>query len=415
MVIVYYKGTLREIPESERKSIAKQLKTIDDFTQEEIQGSATKLKLGSYNIVDRPPTPAELSYIPDSLAASHHSLYPNFWTTDIIVQHQQLRSAKLGISSTSTGIRETRQEDRRPSLTVQTPVTEHPLQTPEEEFLEAPPIRYNPLITAPQATLPKPSGSRPPNMEVTLPMLVADAIRNISVVGLDVFDYQGFDPMKIRQIVLDKGSNTKTKPIKVKGVDINFFELHVGNDVAFMVTLGLMRGNGLKKIEQKSLPEMNAILKLMINAYGLQEKTDRSPIALTLMRIVNSFPEVAYAALVAGRGRDITGLGLTPLLANPVSFQMVQFENFKDYAMHFLLVSHHIDLVINKPPKKTTGLKELWNYMILSYKSPVIPNNKRLPGIGQVAPVLKGNFSFQNSPHWALIDQKIAANDASLL
>jgi hypothetical protein len=251
---------------------------------------------------------------------------------------------------------------------------------------------------------------------IDIPTLINNAIGNITFIDSSIFDYQGFDPIKIRELILVKGTSKNTQQVKVGGKTVSFLGNSVGNDVAFMVTLGLLRGNGLKKIEQKSVPELNAILRMMSSAYALVEKTDRSPTAITLMRVVNAFPEVAYAALLAGRGRDITGLGFTPVLANSVSFQMVHPNNFKDYAMHFLYVNHLVDKVINKPPKKITELKDLWNYMILSYNSSAAPVlAKRLNNIGIPSQPIKENFSFPASPYWLQIEQKIINNDASVL
>lgn len=405
MPLLYYKGTIREVTPADRKALCNKFQLSEFCTNLELQSK--KLNLQSFTIAHIDPLDFDLGSIPENIARAHSTEYPKFWTQGVLLKYNALTGSDLPVPG-----RQNQFDLSQPTPSIAVPpVQVTPVVQPTVGQIN--PVVSPILPAAPPLPLPQQSPSRTLNMDVS--QLVAQAMGSISLIDVNIFEYQGFDPNKIRQMVLALGSAVPEKVVQVGNRNINLGGRSIGNDLAFMVTLGLMRGNGIKKIEQKSLPGLNIMLKIVQGTYKLVEKTDGSATAITLMRIVNSFPEVAFAALSNGRGRNIASLQCSLVLANSVSFQMVKRENFKNYAMHFLYVNHRVDLIINKAPKKITPLKELWNYMILAFNSTVIPNESRMSNIGEPLAVNREHFSYTDKRLFDTIEQLISAGNAAVI
>lgn len=244
------------------------------------------------------------------------------------------------------------------------------------------------------------------NLEVS--QMVANALSSVNLVPIHLFEFDGFDPMKIRREVLRLGgAATAVSESLGESIKIDLHGPNVHNDLNIMITLGLMRGNSVTKILRKSHQHIVNVIRRLDTVYQLSASTGM----LSLMRIVNSFPDVALPTLLAGRGRNIVPeFTLDLVMANPVSFQAVKKSSFGKYAGHFFALAYLIDKVVNKGK---TSHKNLWNYMVMAYNSPVYsprmddigePNENPFSAVTGLANDLK-----------AEIEKKIAENDASVL
>nr|AJG39314.1 nucleocapsid protein [Shuangao Insect Virus 3] len=344
---------------------------------------------------------SDLVDIPVEVFEKQKSIYSHFWSKARIEQYEDLHDFEEEDSLSNKTLVDPENGPADKKEEQPDPILPLPLQTP--------------TLPLP-STFPGTSGLQVLSGIMDLSKLISSALNTVNAIDINLFNYEGFDPMVIRDLFFKISQEGNGITININGRAFDFHKGNSHNDLNFLVTLGLMRGNQLTKISNKSCKELQTALKAMIHRYKLKEKTDGMSTSLTLMRIVNSFPEIAYSVLQAGRGRDITGLGISVVLANSVSFQMVNRANFRKYAKHFLYVNQKIDRVINKKRKEGfTSLKELWNYLILAYNSPIIPDGKRVGDIGNPLAVDKNHFAISPSEEaiWDQINNKIDTNDPS--
>jgi hypothetical protein len=382
MPIIYSEGTFKDLPQKDFSELSKRklgvISTPQELTAYLCQNS---IPIKSYATYKGIISDKIYKSIPLSCFRKHRVLYPECWTAERV---------RLYLSANN--------------LT-------------EEQLLPVKPTTVNPK-SKPVTIDSTPSTSKGvmSDKQEELQNAIAKALESINIFDVGLFDYQGFDPIAIRKQVLDLG--TGYAPFKItleneKSTVLEFHGANVHNDLIFMVSTGLSRGNKIGKIEGKSRKDMVEIVREMKKAYKLREVAVDTN-ALTLMRIVNAFPEIAYAILKAGRGRNmIPSSSLSTLMSNPVSFQSVASKDFGKYAYHFLYVSQQIDFVINSAPnKKKTPLKDLWNYMILSYNSPIIKDRKGVleEPVGNAADLIVASDS--EDEIWSKIQNLISSNSA---
>lgn len=241
--------------------------------------------------------------------------------------------------------------------------------------------------TPKQGTIPKVASagaSGTQQNESSMDEVIRKAITAIKEISRDpsFYEYQGFDPLKMQERIVKTGKELEVATFEIDGSRINFHGKYVANDIAFLVSLGLMRGNNVDKMKKNSTEELVAILNDFVKGYHLRGKVSNSQNIITLMRVVASFPTVAYNAASSGRARNmVPELTDNLALSQPVCFQMVKRQSFGLYAAHFLTVAYKIDKIISTKP---TDIIKLWNYMILGYTSLASPESKRLANIGEV-------------------------------
>jgi hypothetical protein len=238
---------------------------------------------------------------------------------------------------------------------------------------------------------------RPPREMSTF---YADAFEALRLLSADAkfFEFKGFDSKKIIEVIKAKGSEAPQASFNVGGALMTYHGTKMGADVGFMVALALNRGNNIEKIAGKSGPELTAVLNSMRGVYQLKKQVE-GPLSITLMRVVQCYPDIAIEYLKTHRGQPIVDYGTSGLLCHPVGFQYVNRDNFSKYAWHFLHLANAIDRQLNSKTQKFTPIKNLWNYLVSAYTSELMPENKRVADIG--AP------KFTNKATWAspVVDQ----------
>lgn len=407
---VYFAGNIYDIGVSEWSKICKNIVGSTICTSADLCTKVNTLPQKYKNTFDslRKVTPSDSDFadIPREVFERQKTAYSHFWSKARIEQYENYhRIVEEGDSDSTLLGSDIDTTDKSEDYSNPTP-----LPTPSPR-----PINLQP-IPEPSRSQPLSAPSGLQSRIMDLSQLVSLSLESINLIDLNLFNYEGFDPVAIRNLVFKISQEGNGTTIAINGRPFEFHKGNSHNDLNFLVTLGLMRGNQLAKISSKSCKELQTVLKAMVQKYKLKEKTDGMSTTLTLMRIVNSFPEVAFNALQAGRGRDITGLGISVVLANSVSFQMVNRANFRRYAKHFLFVNQKIDRIINKKRKEGfTSLKELWNYLILAYNSPIIPDGKRYSDIGTPLGVERDHLILSQSEEaqWVQICAKVDSNDPS--
>lgn len=212
--------------------------------------------------------------------------------------------------------------------------------------------------------------------------VLADAITAIAELAraTGFVDYSGFDPSALRTAIAAKGAAAGSLRFKVGDSDMNFHGQFVSNDIACMVYTALNRGNNVRKIIQKSSKELQAVLSSLTKVYNITSNVENKS-SITLMRVVQCFPQVAHAYLAVNLGHPIVSTGSKAgLLNHPVGFQKVSERSFSKYAWHFFTLAVKIDQVIGKRP---TSNVNLWNYLVIGFTSKMMSSADRVDNIGE--------------------------------
>ncbi|KAE9528084.1 hypothetical protein AGLY_012506, partial [Aphis glycines] len=113
-----------------------------------------------------------------------------------------------------------------------------------------------------------------------------EAVRR-SIEGIDPFkkSIQGFDSSTLALALFKMRDDDVSKKY----------------DIVLMIAAYIERGNTVSKMDKNSLPSFANIIKKLIAIYGLVDKPESNPMAITLFRVAESFPFItcSYCSLVA--------------------------------------------------------------------------------------------------------------------
>lgn len=221
------------------------------------------------------------------------------------------------------------------------------------------------------------------------------------------FLYAGFDSELIRQSIKEKILKATVETVSIGGKNIVIGGGKITETATLVVAIGLFRGNKIGKIQNRSKHELSVILDRLTLMLGLKESVQDKATDITLTRAVQAFPDIAYALLKAGIGRDLAQVGASMQLCHTVSIQFVKAEGLHTWYWHFLKVAQMTDSVING---SKSSLKQLHNYLALAYNSKVIDQAKRDNLRGQTAKYGQGDILLLPAELAATIQKQLDAN-----
>jgi len=206
---------------------------------------------------------------------------------------------------------------------------------------------------------------------------VINLLRNFSVDDLkqedyDIFQYQGFDPMKVIQAF-----------IKVKN-DKNISDDEFISDICKLSAIALIKGsvnsNNIKKMSAEGQKEVKALS----SKYGIKMGGGKGQASnvVTFPRIMASFPDLSVRIANKLGGKDFSG---GPLLTTRLpQYMKIQVfpgvipRNLDEEAKKFLLVAslcYSIDQTIQISRMKDPDVKAVAstqnNFVLISHTSPV--------------------------------------------
>lgn len=186
----------------------------------------------------------------------------------------------------------------------------------------------------------------------------------IDSLAIKKFEYQGFDPDRIYESIIDR---KKT---------VNISDSEFQSDIFTLVSIVLMRGTNIDKIEKKSSPEAAEKFKILKKRYKIikSKPSGLGNTDLTLSRLLAVFPTVAYHVLNRGkldpklpkkglpRGLHFTG---GAALIEPTNLDL--FELFVQWSIDF-------DKLINQDEHDPDAVRE---YSKIANQSKIVPPGQR--------------------------------------
>jgi hypothetical protein len=216
-------------------------------------------------------------------------------------------------------------------------------------------------------------------IERILTLLSKKDITTLKSEDFDKFQYQGFDPFKIVQSLLEV-KNQK-----------NLSDADFENDVITMIAIGLIKGNVNSNNEKKMSDEGQSSLKDLKIRYAIRHGGGKGQPGkvITYPRVMATFPDVAVRMAIKLGPKDFPGGPFNsmrlPIYMRVQIFPAVIPKNLDPIAKEFLLLAslcYGVDQTVALRKLNVTDVKPIVSsqrsFIELSHRSPVATDESRI-------------------------------------
>lgn len=231
---------------------------------------------------------------------------------------------------------------------------------------------------------------------------------------LDDFQYQGFQPLVLMEILMKLSHDKKISKEEFK------------KDLMTMAVIGTFRGSNLEKIKKKSSAQLRDFLAYCQTSYGLQAKPQNSNATVTLARIAAMMARQVSSGYYRQVLRLPTVVDMTvvmPGMAVPRALCLSTFGSLipqntlpvdqKDLLIHaFCLHQYHFDRVI--APQRAPDSAAVMQYVLIQMRSNLYSEEDRVQHCEAVG-LIVANRTTSGSQHTLVNVQVLMAMSEKFL